>query len=62
VMRSAMVGLLVYCLGTSPLFAAEELIDPEHSSLIVHVGKSGFTVVAKQLALLQMTAFPTTIC
>jgi hypothetical protein len=22
-MRSAMVGLLVYCLGTSPLFAAE---------------------------------------
>jgi hypothetical protein len=23
VMRSAMVGLLVYCLGTSPLFAAE---------------------------------------
>jgi hypothetical protein len=44
-----MVGLLVYCLGTSPLFAAEELIDPEHSSLILHVGKSGFLSAAGEL-------------
>jgi hypothetical protein len=44
-----MVGLLVYCLGTSPVFAAEELIDPEHSSLILHVGKSGFLSAAGEL-------------
>ncbi len=41
-MKSFCFALLLAFFGTRPLFAMQRQIDPDHSSLTIHVGKTGW--------------------
>jgi polyisoprenoid-binding protein YceI len=45
-LNSIHLALFLVLFGTSSLFAAQKKIDPEHSSLTIHVGKTGLLSTA----------------
>lgn len=45
-LNSICLALFLMLFGTSSLFAAQKQIDPDHSSLTIHVGKTGLLSAA----------------